>query len=342
MDIVPVFAGLDYHEDSIRVCVMDREGQVLLNRYFPNAVEQVAEAVWNVGWPRSFAIEACCGAADFAQELVRIYNFDVRLAHPGYVKRMKQGPDKTDAGDAFVLADLLRSGHLPEVWLAPEKIRQLRSLTRFRRQLVNDRKKAKLRVRALLREHRAGLPPANPWTKAWLEWVRTEAPLGEHGRWVMGRHLECIAYLSREIKAVEERLAEAVKDDPLTAKLREQPGVALITAATLRAEIGSFTRFGSGKQLARYCGLTPCNASSGKRQADAGLIRAGNADLRTILIECAHRIARYDDRWKAMKNRLVYQNKKPMSVAAAAIANRFTRWLYHEMVICQQPLEMAA
>lgn len=342
MDIVPVFVGLDYHEDSIQVCVLNGKGRVLLNRSFPNDVRLVAEAISDEGWPARCAIEACSGAANFAQKLVEGYELDVRLAHPGYVKRMKQNPDKTDFADALLLADLLRTGYLPEVWLAPEPVRQLRRLTRYRRQLVNDRKNCKLRVRALLREERAGHGPANAWTKAWLDWARHKAALGEHGRWTMGRLLDQINHLTREIGEVEQRLKEAVQDDPLTDRLQEQRGMGLITAATLRAEIGSFTRFRSGKQLARYCGLSPCNASSGKRQADAGLVRAANAELRTMLLQCAHRLARYDDRWRAMKERLRYKNKKPMSVVVAAIANRYTRGLYHEMVSCQQPLEVAA
>lgn len=73
-------------------------------------------------------------------------------------------------------------------------------------------------------------------------------------------------------------------------------GVGLVTAATMRAEIGRFDRFDTGKQLARFCGVTPRNASSGARQADAGLIRAGNPQLRTLLIELAHRLIRTSNR----------------------------------------------
>ena len=53
-----------------------------------------------------------------------------------------------------------------------------------------------------------------------------------------------------------------------------------------------FDRFRNGKQLARLCGVTPWNASSGERQADAGFIKAGNRDLRRVLIEAAHRLRR--------------------------------------------------
>jgi hypothetical protein len=51
----------------------------------------------------------------------------VQLAHPGYVARMKQSRDKTDFGDARMLADLERVGYLPRVWLAPEEVREMQA-----------------------------------------------------------------------------------------------------------------------------------------------------------------------------------------------------------------------
>jgi len=107
--------------------------------------------------------------------------------------------------------------------------------------------------------------------------------------------------------------------------------VGLVTALTLRAEIGRFDRFASGKQLARFCGLTPRNASSGQRQADAGLIKAGNRGLRQVLIELAHRlISRIQGPWARLAARLLKRGKAN-NVVVAAVANRWTRWLYHQM-----------
>ena len=107
-------------------------------------------------------------------------------------------------------------------------------------------------------------------------------------------------------------------------------GVGLVTAVTIRAEVGRFDRFRTGKQAARFCGLTPRNASSGRKQADAGLIRAGNPQLRATLIEASHRLVRYDERWKKLAADL-RKRGKPGSVVAAAVANRWVRWLYHQM-----------
>jgi transposase len=76
--------------------------------------------------------------------------------------------------------------------------------------------------------------------------------------------------------------------------------------------------------------LSPRNASSGQRQADAGLIKAGNEHLRATIIEAAHRLIRYDPRWKALAETM-RRAGKPACVVAAAVGNRWVRWLFHQV-----------
>jgi transposase len=144
------------------------------------------------------------------------------------------------------------------------------------------------------------------------------------------RQLVRLASLSQEITAVERHLRQLTAEDQLVQELRTLKGIGLITAVTIRAEIGRFDRFHSGKQLARYCGLSPRNASSGQRQADAGLIKAGNGQLRTVIIEAAHRLIRYQERWRQLGQELRGRGKAG-SVVVAAVANRWVRWLYHQL-----------
>lgn len=331
------FIGLDYHKSSIQVCVLDAQGNVLGNRSVPNDVAALVEFVDHVAEGRVVrrgAIEACYGAANLAERL-RALDWDICLAHAGLCSRMKQNPDKTDLTDAHLLADLMRVGYLPRVWLPPLEIRDLRRLVRYRTQLAEQRRDVKLRIGALLREERVTAPDTagNPWTKAWLGWLGATTALGSHSRWVMDRHLAGLERIVSEVKEVEKRMKEATQDDQIAQRLLAEKGIGLVTAVTLRAEIGSFDRFRCGKQLARYCAVTPRNASSGKRQADGGLIKAGNLPLRTLLIEAAHRLGRYSPKWQAMKQRLK-QARKPAGVIAAAIANHWVRRLYWQF---QQP-----
>jgi transposase len=331
MSKVTVFVGLDYHKDSIQVCVMDPAGQVLANRPCPNDANALAHLVAFFGDQVRGAIEACTGSADLADELVERHGWDLSLAHPGYVARLKQSPDKSDYSDARMLADLVRVGYLPRVWLAPQDVRQLRTTVRYRQQLVNQRRATKLRVTALLREARTVEPKGmRRWGPSWLAWLATAEGLGSEARFVVDCHLAELRRLDEQIAGVEVRLAAVTAEDPVVWRLVAMKGVGMVTAWALRAEIGRFDRFRTGKQLARYCGLSPRNASSGQRQADAGLIKAGSALLRATLIEAAHRLIRFDARWGALAAKLRAAGK-PGSVVAAAVANRFVRWLFHQV-----------
>jgi transposase len=302
---------------------------VLANGTRGNSWQEIAASV-PAGARVQAAIEACCGAADLAEQLTAQAGWSVSLAHPGYVNRIKQSPDKTDFSDARLLADLVRVGYLPKVWLAPAELRDLRRLVRRRQQLAQDRRNTKLRIRALLRDGRVRGAEANAWTKAWFEWLRTTTAVTPQTRWILDDHLSSLEFVESQIRAVEKRLAEVTKDDVVVQQLLKEAGVGLITAVTLRAEIGRFDRFRNGKQLSRFCGLSPRNASSGQRQADAGLIKAGNAQLRAVLIETAHRLVRCQSRWACLALKLRAE-RKPGSVVAAAVANRWMRWLHYHM-----------
>jgi transposase len=338
MSSLAVFVGLDYHQSGVQVCILDGDGEILLNRKVENSVTRIIAVIRRVGRPKAIAVEACCGASDLAEKLHQKAEWSVSLAHPGFVARMKQSPDKTDFGDARLLADLLRVGYLPKVWLAPEEIRRLRCQVRYRCQLVDRRRSVKLRIRALLRENRLRCPlEVSAWTIRWMAWAAGTEELCPDDHWLMEEHFKELAELNSRIKEVEGRLQEKAVGDAVIKKLMTFSSIGLITAVMMRAEIGRFDRFQSGKQLSRFCGLSPRNASSGTRQADAGLIRAGNSQLRAVLMQLGQRLAyQQDGRWAGLVYRLL-KGGKPKNVVVAAVANRYMRWLYHQM----QPEQLA-
>lgn len=325
-----VYVGLDYHQKSVQVCVVDRDQKVLLNRACENDWRRISRMVSPCGGEVQAAVEACCGSANLAEELVSRAGWSVNLAHPGYVSRMKQSPDKSDFSDARLLADLERVGYVPRVWQAPHYIIELRRLVSHRKALVNERRNLKLRVGALLRDQRLFDAPANPWTKRWLHWLRREASLSAESRWIVEEKLAQFQLLLRQIQRVELRLEEYTQDDPVASRLRQYRGIGLITSCCLRAGVGRFDRFRSGKQLARFCGTSPRNTSSGSRQATAGLIGACDRYLRATLIEAAHRLKRYDPYWREFASGLRSRGK-PKNVVTAAVANRWLRRMYHDL-----------
>jgi len=330
MGNIPIYVGLDYHQSGVQVCVLDRQGAPKMNKMCENNWQEVVRAVAPHGRVVRAAIESCSGAADFAEELINNAEWNVDLAHPGYVSRMRQNPDKTDYSDARMLADLERVGYLPKVWLAPRAVRELRLLVRYRQQQVAERRNIKLRIGAVLREQRLKCTKHGRWSIPWLWWVKNEAALSEQGRWVVNQHLEELEYRNARIANAAKQLSQVCHDDPLVKRLLGVPGIGRVTAWVFRAEVGRFDRFRNGKQLARFCGLSPRNASSGMKQADAGLIKAANKDLRIISLQAAHRLCRTEPRWKEMAMRMREAGKAP-SVTVAAVANRWLRWLFNEI-----------
>lgn len=329
-----VFVGIDYHQDQIQVCVLDAQGKVLSNSRCGNDWRGI---VARVGERRGVhaAIEASTGAADLAEQLQLLAGWQVNLAHARYVARIKQSPDKTDFTDARLLADLTRVGYLPRTWLPPRRIRELRRLMHSRQALAQQRRATKLRIQAIRRDHRLNDAPAQPWTRLWIAWLRNHADLGDCDRWLIEEHLEHLAYLNAKLHRLERKLDEITADDAVVAHLLNIEGIGPVTAWALRASIGSFDRFHSAKALCRYCGLSPRNASSGRRQADAGLINDADPQLRALLIQAAQRLKRTVPRWHALADKLARAGK-PKNIATVAVANRWMRTVYHRM---QAPLQ---
>lgn len=336
MKKIPVCVGLDYSMTGVQVCVQDLQGKVLRNRKCADEWRVIAGMVRKDEQVQVAVIEACTGAADLADELKAHAGWPMKMAMPGIVKKMKLNPDKTDWQDAHVLCDLGRINYVPPVWLAPKTVRELRLVTRYRQQLVNQRRASKLRIGAILREQRVALAGSR-WSKPWKAALEDNKDLSEQARWVVQQHTRMIARLTEEIAQVDAHLEAIGADDWMVGKLMAHKGIGLFTACVIRAEVGSFTRFKSAKSLSRYCCLSPRNASSGARQADAGVIQAGNRIVRTILIEAAHRLVRFEPRWKALAADLRARGKHG-NVIAVAIANRWMRSLYHD----GKELELAA
>ncbi len=333
--------GLDYHQDEIQVCIIDPNGKILANKKLPNEVLTLDSFVQKHTSCFQASIEACTGAAALADLLRHEYHWDIRQAHAGYVSRMKQSPDKTDYSDARILADLVRVDYLPEVWLPPQFIRDLRSLVRRRDQLVKDRTREKLRLRALLRNYRL-VPQGAAWSRPWIAWLRNSDEIPTDIAFVFEDLLDSIERLKEKADRMLEKLVSMTKNDPLVKLLLKQTGIGIVTAVVMRSEIGDFTRFQNGKQLSNFCGVSPRNASSGNRQATSGLILAGSPMLRGVLIEAAHRLARYDEHWRELFHRLHAKKHKPKCVAVAAVASRWIRRLFHQVMELLNTSQLAA
>jgi transposase len=341
---LPLYVGLDYHSRNVQACLMNPQGEVVASRNLDNDLNTVCDFLLRSaqacnGHVAKVAIEACTGAADFADALTEQAGLLVELAHPLYVHHMKKTPDKSDYDDARLLADLTRVGYLPRTWRAPLWVRELRQLVRYRQQHADARRSAKLRVSALLREHRlrrldtqGKSATGRAWSKSWLKWLEEQAlpAMPETSRWVVRQHLLELEHAKKLVALAEQKLGEYIAADEVTQRLMAMPQLGLVTACVLRAEVGRFDRFRSGKSLSKYCGVTPRNASSGLTNADGGVVVGGSRLLKATLNQLAHRLGMHDLHYRAYRRSLMAAGKSGPT-AAVAVANRWTRRLHAVM-----------
>jgi transposase len=329
--IAELSVGIDYHSELLQVCIVDPSGRVVANRRIANDIGELFRVIQGEGKSVAITAEACNGSAALLDAVRKQTDWQVRLCHPGYAQRMRSNPDKTDKSDGELIADLTRIGYVPEVWLAPSELRDLRALVRYRALQMAEARSVKLRIRSLLRNNRIVTPSAfNLWTKAGYAWLSGETGLTKHSAWVMSRYLCELQQLLEAVKKATERLTSFVKHDTIARKLLAHRGIGVVTAAVMRAEIGTFRRFKTGKQLARFCGLSPCNRSSGNVMATSGMIHAGNPLLKACIAQGVWTLIRYDKHWNIFAQRLLDRGKAK-GIVAGAVANRWIRKLFHEL-----------
>src|SRR5262250_1695196 len=143
-----VYVGIDVHRKRSQVAVIDQDGEVLANRNVPNGVKPILSVIGGLPPGTPAAFEAAFGWG-WLVELLEDYGFEPHLVHPLQCKAIASARLKNDKVDAAILAQLLRAGLLPEAWIAPPEVRQLRAVLRHRASLVRLGTQLRNRIHAV-------------------------------------------------------------------------------------------------------------------------------------------------------------------------------------------------
>jgi transposase len=188
-------------------------------------------------------------------ELLEDYGFEPHLVHPLQCKAIASARLKNDKVDAAILAQLLRADLLPEAWIAPPAVRQLRALLRHRVQLVRLRTLLRNRIHAVLADHGYGRP-AGCWSGPGRDWLAS-LPLPAASREVAEDGLALIDATEARTGRLDGEIRQRARSDPRVKVLTQLPGAGPFTALVILAEIGDITRFPTARKLASWAGLTP-------------------------------------------------------------------------------------
>jgi transposase len=287
-----MFVGMDVHRNRTQVCVLDEEGGgEVYNRNLANRPELFSELLGGLAADTPVVFEAAYGAG-WVAELLEELHLEPHLAHPSGCRAIAAAKLKYDKLDARTLANLLRTGYLAEAWLAPAEVRDQRLLLRQRAWLVRARTMAKNRVRAQLAD--LGIAaPAGLWFapgRAWLE----DLDLPVMHRRVVSDCESLLAILEARIDGLDAQIRRDACADGRVAALCALPGVGVITAMTLVAEVGDISRFPTARKLCAGAGLTPSMRNSDRKAHHGHITKTGPPAVRHVLGEAAQVARRYE------------------------------------------------
>lgn len=360
--VIPVCAGVDIHKEVAVCCVRKTKGEEVQSevRSFSTMTEGLRAL-------RDWLLSVGC--THVAVESTGVYwkpmfnileeSFTVILANARHVKHVPGR--KTDVKDCEWLAKLLQCGLIKGSFIPPKPIRELRDLTRYRKQLVGDLSAEKNRVQKILEdtnikfssvatnvfsvsgmkilealtegetdgESLAQLAVGKLKSKAAELAKSLDGHVSSHHLFMIKRSLDHIAYLQKSLKKLDgeiQRKMTPYKQD--YQRLQTIPGVKEIGAASIVAEIGvDMSVFPTSQHLSSWAGMCPGNnESAGKKKS--GKARPGNQWLKTTLVEASRAASRKKDSYFREKyHRLASRRGKKR--AAVAIGHKILVAAYH-------------
>lgn len=283
------YVGIDLHRRRSVIVRMTPEGERLGGAVrVDNDPFTLAQLVASWGESPEVVLEATYGWY-WAADVLGDAGARVHLAHPLGVKGFAYRRVKNDERDASDLADLLRMGRLPEAWVAPARVRELREAVRHRCKLVALRSGLKAQVHSTLAKQGVQVAVSDLFgvggTKL-LDELSLDAPY--QARVLSLRRL--IDAFTFEIDVVAKRTGAEMKHHRGFQAIQSIPGVGPILASVFVAEIGDVTRFARPEQLCSWAGMTPRHRESDTKVHRGRITKQGNHLVRWAAVEAVQRL----------------------------------------------------
>lgn len=294
------YIGCDMHKKFSVFVSMDERGKLAPPVKVANDSLELNAYLKTVEAGTAVAVEASGGWYWFV-DLLEEAGLDVRLVNPLEAKKRMGGRHKTDQLDAAGLAMLLRNGTLPEVWIPPAELRDLRGLMRTRLALRHHTTTLKNRIHGAIRRYGQWESGESRdlfrgkgrfWLMSYVGALPPETRLATRHEW------DLVDEVERHIQELEKRIRLGIGRLGWVRLLKTMPGVGEVLGATIFLEIGDVERFGCAARLASYAGLTPTVRSSGGKTRMGATSRIANRYLRWAFVEAANCIVMQKNRYQ--------------------------------------------
>jgi len=322
------YIGLDIHKHYCVIAAVDREGRVVLQAV---RVEHADLEGWlkkNLCSTDHVVIESTTNAWHVYDLLAPLVE-RVVVANPIRVKQIAQARVKTDIRDTLILARLLAANLVPDVWVPPAHVREMRQLLSQRRQFVETHTQIVNRMHSVAHRHHLHHPAGKRFNEQNTLWQK-DRRLSKVEQFQLELEKENREYIEKQISRIGREVAKMSHQKPWAESmiyLMQLPGFGVITAMTVLAAIGEIQRFDSARHLASYSGLTPGLEQSGTKYREKGITKEGRRELRWALVEVAQRAVKSDPMWKTRFQEL--QKRMHRNQAIVAIARRLLELVWY-------------
>ena len=315
--------GIDIHKEKLAGCIMDENGNITREHIFPFSKEAIERFLTGISSSElTIAIEAC-GMWRGTYTILTELGYKVKLANPKKTHDIAC-KKKTDKVDARILADLLRTDYLPEVWIPDERILRVRDLTRHKSNLTRLRTMVQLKIKSYL------LRKGTKYGKLWNE--KALSKLAEEDLDIKNL-INVYWSLKKEEKEVMNRIRKIALRMKETTLLMSIAGIGEFSSLTILAEIGDIKRFETPKTLVSYSGLCPGIYQSGSTERNVRN-NAVNKWLKWIMYECSGRAIMLDPMFQKCYYKV--KKRKGFQTARRATARKMLTIIWY-MLTNEEP-----
>ena len=317
-----LYAGLDISVKTTAVCVVNGNGQVLLETVVESSPDAIADRLRELGQPpERIGLEAgplsqwiYAGLIDIGLAPVCV---ETRHMHAVLSARI----NKTDRNDARGIAQMMRVGLFKAVHVKTPASQHRRLLLTSRKLLQRKIYDIENDLRGSLRNFglKVGVVGAVKFEDRIRELVADHPVVAA----IVGPLLEARAVLRIQFGKLHRMLLELVRTDPICRRLMSAPGVGPIVALTFRTCVDNPARFSRSKCVGAHYGLTPRLYQSGEIARTGRISRCGDLMLRSSLYEAALVVLTGPGRWNSLKAwGIAVARRRGMQKAIVAVARK--------------------
>jgi len=232
------------------------------------------------------------------------------VAHAGAVRQIAEARVKTDREDVKRLIRLLIADIVPEVWIPPMEVRELRGMISYRNRLVKMATMVRNRLQSLLHRHNILLPKGKLLDANWWQ----EQKMSKLEKMQIQQELAMLEQLDKHKREVNAELGRQCLQEPWgtqAVRLLQLPGFGVVMTMIVLSAIGDIQRFESAKYLVGYAGLGAGIHESGKEHIEKRITKSGRKELRWALVEAAWQAIRISPYWKDPYEKYLRRMRRP-------------------------------